>query len=176
MGKRSDFPRRAHDAYDTPFEPVLPLIPMLSGIDRYAEPCVGNGYLVQHLSHFGLRCEFSSDIKTGQDALSMRSYGQIDAIITNPPWTRELLHPMIRHFQRIAPTWLLFDADWAFNAAAAPYLKHCSHIVSVGRVKWMEDSADQGKDNAAWYRFHAQHFDGPRFINHRVLTKPRRHT
>ena len=38
---------------------------------------------------------------------------------------------------RLAPTWLLFDADWAHTKQAAPYLRHCSHIVSVGRVHWM---------------------------------------
>jgi hypothetical protein len=28
-------------------------------------------------------------------------------------------------------------------------------IVSIGRVKWIEDSAGSGKDNAAWYLFDA---------------------
>jgi hypothetical protein len=32
--------------------------------------------------------------------------------ITNPPWDRKVLHPLIEHLSSIAPTWLLFDADW----------------------------------------------------------------
>jgi hypothetical protein len=75
---------------------------------------------------------------------------------------------MILHFQKIAPTWLLFDADWAHTKQSAPYLPQCSHIVSIGRLKWIEGSKFTGKDNCAWYRFHAQHYEGPRFYGHPV--------
>jgi hypothetical protein len=44
---------------------------------------------------------------SGQDALERDSYGAIDAIITNPPHSRPLLHRLIVHFQAIATTWLL---------------------------------------------------------------------
>ena len=51
-----------------------------------------------------------------------------DAIITNPPYTRELMHALIAHFQRIAPTWLLIDYDWSATKQAAavhaPLLGH----------------------------------------------------
>lgn len=166
MGKRSEFERRKNDAYQTPSAAVVPVIPYLRGIQRFAEPCVGEGKLVAALERAGLECVLSGDIETGQDALTWPelSLAKFDAIITNPPWTRELLHPMIRRFQSIAPTWLLFDADWSHTRQAAPFLDQCSHIVSVGRVKWIEDSAFSGKDNAAWYRFHAQHSGGPRFF------------
>lgn len=168
MGKRSDFARRPQDAYDTPYGPVSVLAPHLAGIELFAEPCVGNGELANHLTSFGLKCVYANDIKNGVDALHTNYFGLVDAIITNPPWTRAVLHPMIRHFQRIAPTWLLFDADWAHTNQAAPYLPQCSHIVSVGRVRWIPGSKHDGKDNAAWYRFHAQHVDGPRFIGQPV--------
>ena len=36
---------------------------------------------------------------------------------------------------------------------AAPYLSFCRKIVSVGRVKWIENSSSTGRDNAAWYLF-----------------------
>ena len=164
MGKRSDFARRPMDAYATPFKAVLPLMPHLRGVETFAEPCAGEGDLVRHLEALGLLCAHKTDIKDGFDALELDLSGTADAIITNPPWTREILHPMIRHFQRFAPTWLLFDADWIHTKQAAPFLQNCSHIVSVGRVKWIEGSAQTGKDNAAWHRFHAQHHEGPRFI------------
>lgn len=164
MGKRSDFPRRKNDAYATPYKAVLPLIPHLRGIATFAEPCVGEGDLVAHLESFGLVCTYEADIERGHDALTHPPVGKFDAIITNPPWTREILHPMIKSFQAIAPTWLLFDADWPHTKQAAPFLDQCSHIVSVGRVKWIEDSEHTGKDNASWFRFHAQHTGGPRFI------------
>lgn len=164
MGKRSVFARRKNDAYDTPYKAVLPLIPHLRGITTFAEPCVGKGELVSHLSQFGLECIYEADIETGMDALTNPPHGRFDAIITNPPWTREILHPMITLFQAIAPTWLLFDADWPHTKQAAPFLDQCSHIVSVGRVKWIADSEHTGKDNASWFRFHAQHVGGPKFI------------
>ena len=115
MGKRSfgQFQRRDRDAYPTPAAAVLPLIPHLRGIRSFAEPCCDNGDLVRHLKSYGLRCLYQGDIATGQDALRSSSYGAIDAIITNPPWRRSNLHPLISHFQKIAPTWLLIDQDWA---------------------------------------------------------------
>lgn len=165
MGKRSNFARRPHDAYRT-IDPkaVRVLVPFLRGVVHFAEPCAGEGDLIQSLEAAGLICEYRGDLLAGMDALAQPSFGVVDAIITNPPWTREILHPMIRHFQRIAPTWLLFDADWAHTGQAAPLLDQCSHIVSVGRLKWIEGTKQTGKDNCSWYRFHAQHSSGPRFF------------
>jgi hypothetical protein len=78
-----------------------------------------------------------------------------DAIITNPPWDRPPLHQIIERCSAIVPTWLLFDADWMHTAQAAPHLRICRAIVSVGRVKWIEGSANTGMDNCCWYLFDA---------------------
>ena len=126
-------------------------------------PCAGDGALVRHLESFGLRCVYAGDIRTGQDALALDHYGAADAIITNPPYTRELMHRLIAHFQRIAPTWLLLDFDWSATQQAAPFMPHCSDIVVLARLKWIEGSKDTGKDNHAWYRFDARHSGGPVF-------------
>jgi hypothetical protein len=45
--------------------------------------------------------------------------------ITNPPWTRELLHPMIEYLVQSSSY-----SSWTY----------CRKIVSVGRVKWIPDS------------------------------------
>jgi len=167
MGKRSNFERRQADFYPTPRAAVLPLIPYLRRIHTFAEPCAGDGALVRHLESFGLRCVYAGDIRTGQDALAVEQYGAIDCIITNPPYDtahrRKLMHALIQHFQRIAPTWLLLDSDWASTRQAAPFLPCCSDIVAIGRVKWIEDSKHTGKDNHAWYRFDIKHKVGPVF-------------
>lgn len=170
MGKRSDFERRKNDAYQTPPSAVWPLMPHLRGIKTFAEPCVGEGKLMYELERNGLSCSFYGDIETGFDALTSISLDHVkfDAIITNPPWTRELLHPMIKRFQSIAPTWLLFDASWAYTKQSARFLDQCSHIVAVGRLKWIPGTTMTGKDDCSWYRFHAQHVGGPRFIGHEV--------
>src|SRR6516225_11015813 len=112
MGKRSKFERRVADFYPTPYPAVLPLIPFLrrERVKTFAETCAGAGDLVRHLESFGLRCVYAGDIRTGQDALAVSSYGNVDAIVTNPPYSRELMHRLIAHFQCIAPTWLLLES------------------------------------------------------------------
>lgn len=171
MGKRSDFKRRPMDDYPT-IDPraVQKLLPHLIGVRSFIEPCAGEGILVSQLEGAGKVCVHKSDISTGHDATAFL-YPAADAIITNPPWTREILHRIIVNLQHQSPTWLLFDADWAHTKQAAWYLKSCSHIVAVGRLKWIAGSPSCGKDNVAWYRFHAQHTDGPRFIGHEIESK-----
>jgi hypothetical protein len=169
MSKRSSgqFPRRARDFYPTPAKAVLPLSPHLRGVRTFAEPCAGDGALVRHLESFGLRCTHAGDIATGQDALAVDDYGNIDAIVTNPPWDRALLHRLIAHFQRIAVSWLLLDSDWANTKQATPYLRSCTDILAIGRVIWIPGTDTAGFDNAAWYRFDHRHAAGPIFHPYR---------
>ncbi|MDW9619223.1 hypothetical protein [Sinorhizobium meliloti] len=168
MGKRSSFPRRKADDYATPLKGVMPVIPHLraEGIVTFVEPCAGAGNLVAHLCRFGFLCAFARDLRDGFDALTCdpNIFQGADAIVTNPPWTRTVLHPMIERFSDILPTWLLFDADWAHTKQAAPYIDYCSTIVSVGRLKWVPGTKHSGKDSASWYRFDRRHSGGPRFI------------
>ena len=105
MGKRSKFERREADFYPTPYPAVLPLIPFLrrESVKTFAEPCAGAGDLVRVLGSFGFHCVYAGDIRTGQDAFAIGSYGNADAIITNPPWSRDVLHPLIDHLKNIAP-------------------------------------------------------------------------
>ena len=175
MGKRSDFARRERDFYPTPVAAVEPLIPHLPERFTYIEPCCGDGALIRALSsfegvaHSGRFCptlEYASDIELPptllpaapsvgvhtMDALSIKK-ADADFFITNPPWSRPILHRLILHLPEIRPTWLLFDADWMHTKQAAPYLEYCRKIVSVGRVKWIPDSPHTGKDNACWYLF-----------------------
>jgi len=155
------------DFYPTPLAAVLPLLPHLNGTKRFAEPCVGEGDLMNHLEAHGLECVYAGDIDDDRDALARDSYGDIDAIITNPPHTRDVMHQLIEHFQKIAPTWLLIDFDWAANAHSAPYLRYCSDIVVIGRVKWIENSKHTGKENYSWYRFDDRIHDGSKVHNWR---------
>lgn len=159
MGKRSSFDRNPRDFYPTPREAVYPLLRHLAPGTRFAEPCAGNGALVVWLEAAGMRCTDKIDLQPMAkgvmhgDALSFVPKAGTDMIITNPPWDRKVLHPMIEHFAYRKPTWLLFDADWMHTKQAAPYLHYCRKIVSVGRVKWIPDSKMTGKDNCAWYLF-----------------------
>jgi len=161
MGKRSSFERVPRDFYPTPYEAVVPLLPHLIPGTRFDEVCCGAGDLIRHLERHGHKCARCSDIEVVPgapewafecDARETREC-EGDVFITNPPWARDLLHPIIRNLSSIAPTWLLFDADWMHTKQAAPFLPWLHKIVSVGRVKWIPDSKMTGKDNCAWYLF-----------------------
>jgi hypothetical protein len=161
MGKRSNFERRERDFYPTPLAAVRPLIPHLSGVHKFAEPCCGDGRLIRHLESFGLVCVYSGDIATGQDALARNDYGSPDRIITNPPFTHRLLHQLISHFVKIAPTWLLLEMGFATNKRDAALLAACTDIVPIGRVRWIEGTKQSSKENFGWFHFRQGHRAGP---------------
>jgi hypothetical protein len=71
------------------------------------------------------------------------------------------MHPLIKHFLGIAPTWLLIDWEWAATQRSGPYLLHCSDIVSVKRVRWFEGTEHTEKRSHAWYKFDSRHSSGP---------------
>lgn len=172
MSKRSNFPPRPRDFWPTPLEAVLPLLPHLSPRTPFAEPCAGDGALVAALQDAGHVCALASDVAPqapGIEAVDVFSDGWPDrlrraypkVIITNPPWTREVLHAMIVRFVAVAPAWLLFDSDWVHTKQAVPFLPYLSSVVSVGRVRWVPGSASTGKDNAAWHLFEGPSRDEP---------------
>ena len=165
MGKRSNLKRIARDFYQTPQAAVLPLLPHVPIGATFYEPCAGAGDLVSHLTGAGLKCVWACDIEPQAESVDFGDafafYGRdADYIITNPPWERKTLHPLIEHLSDLLPTWLLFDSDWVHTRQSAPFMKRLVRIVSVGRVKWMPDSKMTGKDNCAWHLFDASH-DGP---------------
>ena len=158
MGKRSNFERRERDFYPTPYAAVLPLLPYLPANTQFCEPCAGDGALIDHLARHGHNCVTAGDIEPRHDDIDVQDALQqtesnVDCFITNPPWTRDTLHPIIEHLSDIAPAWLLFDADWSHTKQSALLMLRCRTIVSVGRVKWIADSKFSGKDNAAWHLF-----------------------
>ena len=162
MGKRSNFERKPRDFYPTPIEALEPLLEHLPKAFDFAEPCAGDGALVNHIETLvdGAVCTWASDIEPQNKGVLKYDYSTLTSyeleeseyIITNPPWDRKILHPMIEHFSKFKPTWLLFDADWAHTKQSAPYIKNCAKIVSVGRIKWFGNMT--GKDNCAWYLFY----------------------
>ena len=160
MGKRSNFKRRRQDAYDTPPEALVPLLPYLPEDVLYAEPCAGCGMLVDALEAVGRRVPWATDIKPrrddiGQDdalSLTVLDLLAVDIVVTNPPWTRQLLHPLIEHLRSLRPTWLLLDAAWMHTKQAVPHLIYCQRIVSVGRVSWMQNKVSS-LDDCAWHLF-----------------------
>jgi hypothetical protein len=179
VGKRSpQFERRKQDKYRTPLPPVRLLLPHLPAGTVFAEPCAGNGVLIRHLESFGHTCRFACDIRPERPSIEKLDALHLDAawlraakrmgirmFLSNPPWSRPILHSLVEHLPTLLPTWLLFDADWIHTSQASRYIDGCAKIVSVGRVRWIPGTSMMGKDNSAWHFFPgAGYSDGPRFF------------
>jgi len=158
MSKRSDYNKIPRDYYPTTDPNALPpaFINLIRG-KTYAEPCCGSGDLVDLLADIAV-CRWESDVEyrgCGKiwDAmyLSTHEVGQCDMILTNPPFSRDVLLSMIDHFISLKPTWLLLPSDYMHNKYFSPYMSKCSKVVSVGRLKWFKDSKHSSTDNFCWY-------------------------
>lgn len=167
MGKRSSFERIDKDAYQTiDRRAVMALLPHLATSVGFCEPCMGDGILLEDLESYGHTCIWGSDIKTGIDVFSLTSQdlNQCDMVITNPPWSRHILHPLIQHLSALKPTWLLFDSDWSHTKQSSQLIKDlCTDIVSVGRLIWIPGTKVSGKDNVSWYCFNVDKNDYTKF-------------
>lgn len=158
MGKRSNFPKVEKDYYPT-IDPraVEPLVRFIQG-STYAEPCYGDGDLEDLLMDVAT-CKWRSDVRETvgsskvMDALSLTKphLAGIDLIITNPPFTRSILMPMLSHFITLKPTWLLLPAGYMHNIYFGDAMRKCSKVVSVGRLKWIKDSKYTSTDDFCWY-------------------------
>lgn len=142
----------------TPYEAVLPLLPHLPPNTLFIEPCAGDGRLIRHLERHGHRCIDAFDIAPDHEEIdqadALREIATAgDACVTNPPWTRPILHGLIEHWRVQMPTWFLFDAEWMHTKQSTPHMRYCQRIVSVGRLKWIEGSKMTGKDSCCWYLF-----------------------
>ena len=134
-----------------------PLLPYLDAAE-FVEPCAGEGHLIDQLESYGLRCVQALDVEPGRDDIE---YGDATSIrlapgsrvISNPPWTRPILHAIIENLAPQAPAWLLFDSDWLFTQQSAPFLRHLHLVVPVGRLRWVEGSPHDAVDSCAWYLF-----------------------
>jgi hypothetical protein len=139
-------------------------LPFLPNRVKFAEPCFGEGILAADLEINGHEAVWRSDITPyggGRSVEVMNAFdltsqelNSADMVISNPPWSRQILHPLIKHLSALKPTWLLFDTDWAFTKQSAEIMQTlCTDIVAVGRLIWIPGTKVSGKDNTSWYRF-----------------------
>lgn len=147
------FERKDRDYYPTIDPDALPekFLEFIDG-KEYWEPCAGDGsldYLIEKASALNTYCVQASDIEpqdgtiTPLDALEitkeMFSNSGADCFITNPPFSKKLLFPLLDHLPNIAPTWLLLRASTLHNKRMKKYWKNCSQVVSIGRLGWFRN-------------------------------------
>lgn len=169
MGKRSNFERNPRNYYRT-FDPkaVKVLAPLLAGPTAYIEPCAGDGVLIRQLNALGHRCAWASDLEP--QAPGIAEFDVFDLkfkagalVITNPPWSRDFLHPFILWLMsQGVRAWLLWDTNWVNNVGSADILRR--FVVSVhpiGRMKWVENTKDVSKDDCAWFYLDPNKEPGP---------------
>ena len=161
MSKRSNFKKVDKEFYPTT-DPKVMVPKFVSSIEgkTYAEPCYGEGDLEDMLMDVAT-CKWRSDIRNTvatseeMDALEVTPYDvrECDLIITNPPFSKNVLLPLIDHFISLKPTWLLLPADYMHNLYFSPYMSKCSRVVSIGRVCWFPEEGKKvsSTDNFCWY-------------------------
>ena len=161
MGKRSNFPKKDKDFYGTVDEKVLKkaFLDHIRG-STYAEPCWGEGDLEDLLKGVAT-CKWRSDLRDTSpvskqmSAIEITSWDlkECDYIITNPPFTKSVLLPILDHFISLKPTWLLLPADYMHNLYFRPYMDKCTKVVSIGRICWFPSDGKRvaSTDNFCWY-------------------------
>lgn len=83
----------SNDDIQTPVELAGRIVTYFKPTGRIIEPCIGEGHFLRHLPGAEW-CE----IKQGRDFLAYE--GQVDWIITNPPWSQ--IRPFLRHSFKVA--------------------------------------------------------------------------
>lgn len=140
----------------------------------YAEVCYGEGHLEGHLEGISL-CKWRSDIRETLDGckvmdaldITKEDLLGVDHIVTNPPYSWDMLEPLLDYLPKVKPTWLLLKADLMHNKRMGKYMKDCSWVVSVGRLSWVPNEGGKlvkGVDNFAWYRFNHNWGNSTRFV------------
>lgn len=159
MTKRATgaFARKASDFYPTPPEAIVPLLPHLrrTGVHTFAEPCAGEGHLIEHLEEKGFVCIARGDSDRGRDARdwSRNDFAGADAVITNPPWMSDIMMEIMWVQSGVVPAWFLIYSDWLFTKQSGHVLRdRCTDIVPIGRLKWIHGSKSVGFDNCCWVR------------------------
>ena len=160
------FERRPQDFYPTPVKPTKILLPYLKPKTKFVEPCCGDGQLIRNLEAEGHKCTFASDIEDRgypdaavKDGMLLTEADCKGAthIISNLPWKPNMLHPLLKHFVSLRPTWILLYTDWLFTEHPILFKGQIVKVVAVGKVKWIAESTHEGKENSGWYLFDKDH-------------------
>jgi hypothetical protein len=133
----------------------------------FVDPCAGAGALADQLTEAGRVCAAMFDIEPLREDIlraDARELGLFWEVITNPPFTRKLMHEIMLHCARQVPSWFLVEADWLMTQQAAEIIaKHGADIVAIGRLKWFRKGDPRDKGNDPMDNFVPEPFGACRF-------------
>ena len=146
MSKFSSFERIDKEFYPTIDPKSIPpnFLKHIKG-KTYAEPCCGAGDLVNLIGDNAV-CRWESDLNpsgcgVAWDAMKLtkNELEKCDLIVTNPPYLKDVLLPLISHLSSLRPTWMLLPAGFAHTKYAKDYMLRCEYMVNIGRLYWFEN-------------------------------------
>ena len=117
---------------------LLPAVQASRQTREFIEPCCGAGYLVGHLKRAGHVLVGAHDLSDDAEVRSATTTFEDGVVfVTNPPWRRDVLHPIILNLSRQAETWLLIDAGCQSHITrqSEPYLPRLGTIVSAASAE-----------------------------------------
>jgi hypothetical protein len=174
VSKRTDTDSAAENPsnfWPTPASAVEPLVPELRQDlpapprAYFVEPCAGDGALVRALRLHGIACRVAFDTEPRDSIVRRGDASRVDwtvadgapaiPVVTNPPWARHLLEPILVNIIGTRVIWLLLPLDYATNLWTNPYMRYVNRIVPLGRVSW-KGNGRGGMENSAWFRFSPQ--------------------
>tara|TARA_R100001443_G_C3294553_1_gene163689 strand:- start:184 stop:678 length:495 start_codon:yes stop_codon:yes gene_type:complete len=152
--KNSLFKRKERDFYPT-IDPqsVISIANFIKG-KKYYEPCCGDGSLIRILDDYA-ECVGASDVEKDATSLEKKDIFNATIFITNPPYTWNILQPILNHLPNILPTLLMLPSDMMHNQRMSLHMKRCKSVWSVGRLYWQPNKV-KGLDNYCWYLFQAK--------------------
>ena len=164
----SGYARVAFDQYETPEWVTQALIPHIPPHLAIWEPACGSGKMARVLD-----ARLATDIQTGLDFLCASPNHDIDAIITNPPYsiaTAFIEHALKLMGDEIGVVAMLLRTDFDHAKSRrhlfADHPAFVKKLVLTKRIQWFEDSKSSPSFNHAWFIWDWQHQDTPTIAYH----------
>jgi hypothetical protein len=150
----SGYKRVAFDQYETPEWVTKALLPYIPKNSLIWEPACGSGKMARVLN-----ADYMSDIQTGTDFLGQTylDASGIDAIITNPPYTRatEFIERSLDLMDDSGFVAMLLRTDFDHAKSRrhlfADHKAYKQKLVLTKRIQWFEDSKSSPSFNHAWF-------------------------
>ena len=165
--RESGYERKARDAYETPAWTTEALMPHIGARLHVWEPAAGSGKMVRALCDAGHVVK-ASDIMEGQDFLQTKSIFNVDAIVTNPPYSHA--RAFIEHVLRLMKpsrglVAMLLRCDYDHASTRQHLFGNCSafakKLILTKRIVWFDGPKVAPSFNHAWFVWDWKHKGPP---------------